>query len=104
MHVRNPIGMDAPHAAVPGFIAPGVVIVFLLGFFDKRANAAGAYTALLGSVAANVVLKFATPDIPFIIRIWIVFILALVAAVVISRVTGKPDEEQTVRLGDTNNG
>ena len=83
-----------------GFIAPGVVIVFLLGFFDRRANAAGAYTALLGSVGANVVLKFAAPDIPFIIRIWIVFVVALLAAMAISRMTGRPHEEQTVRLGD----
>ncbi|MBB3033841.1 sodium:solute symporter family transporter [Alteriqipengyuania lutimaris] len=83
-----------------GFIAPGIVIVFLLGFFDRRANAAGAYTALIGSVAANVVLKFAAPDIPFIIRIWIVFVVALVASMLISRLTGRPREEQTVRLGD----
>lgn len=83
-----------------GFIAPGIVIVFLLGFFDNRANAAGAYTALLGSVAANVMLKFAAPDIPFIIRIWIVFVVALIAAILISRLTGKPDEEQTVRVRD----
>ena len=47
-----------------GFIAPGVVIVFLLGFFDKKANSTGAFTALIGAFMLNVVLKFATPDIP----------------------------------------
>lgn len=83
-----------------GFIAPGVVVVFLLGFFDGRSNAAGAYTALIGSLAVNVVLKFAAPDVPFIIRIWIVFVIALVAAALVSRVTGRPEEERTVRMGD----
>ena len=83
-----------------GFIAPGVVIVFLLGFFDKRANEIGAFTALIGSVALNVLLKFVAPDIPFIIRIWIVFIVALIAAAIVSRITAGPREEQTVRLGD----
>ena len=83
-----------------GFIAPGVVIVFLLGFFDKRANTAGAYTALIGSVLANVALKFGAPDIPFIIRIWIVFLAALVAAIAVSRATAAPDEERVVRTGD----
>ena len=83
-----------------GFIAPGVVIVFLLGFFDKRANTAGAYTALIGSVLANIALKFGAPDVPFIIRIWIVFVAALVAAILVSRFTGAPDEERVVRTGD----
>jgi len=83
-----------------GFIAPGVVIVFVLGFFDKRANTAGAYTALLGSLALNVILKFGLPDVAFIIRIWIVFLVALVAAIVVSRMTAAPEDERTVKLGD----
>ena len=83
-----------------GFIAPGVVIVFILGFFDKRANKIGALTALLGSIVANIALKFGMPDVPFIIRIWGVFVVALIAAIVVSRLTAKPDEEQTVKLGD----
>ena len=37
---------------------------------------------------------------PFIIRIWGVFILSLVAAVIVSRMTQAPDEERTVKLGD----
>jgi SSS family solute:Na+ symporter len=83
-----------------GFIAPGIVVVFLLGFFDKKANAAGALTALLGSLAVNIILKFATPDIPFIIRIWGVFMLSLVVAMVVSRFTSPPEEERTVKLSD----
>ena len=83
-----------------GFIAPGVVIVFLLGFFDRKANTAGAYTALIGSVAANVLLKFGAPDIPFIIRIWGVFVVALIAAMVVSRMTGAPEEDRTVNAGE----
>ena len=83
-----------------GFIAPGIVVVFLLGFFDKKANAAGAFTALIGSLAVNVMLKFGLPDVPFIIRIWFVFLGALVAAAVVSRMTGAPEEERNVKLGD----
>ncbi len=83
-----------------GFIAPGVVVVFLLGFFDKRSNAVGAFTALLGSVALNFALKFGAPDLEFIIRIWIVFVVSLAAAAVVSRVTEAPDEERIVKLGD----
>ena len=83
-----------------GFIAPGVVVVFLLGFFDKRSNTAGAFTALIGSVVVNEALKLIAPDVPFIIRIWIVFVLSLVVAAIVSRITSPPDDEQTVKLGD----
>lgn len=83
-----------------GYIAPGIVIIFLLGFFDKRANAAGAYTALIGSVVLNIIVNLALPDLPFVVRIWIVFLVGLVAAAIVSRLTAEPSEEQTVKLGD----
>lgn len=83
-----------------GFIAPGIVVVFLLGFFDKKMNAAGAFTALIGSLAVNVALKFGMPDVPFIIRIWGVFMLSIVAAALVSRFTTAPKDDQTVKLGD----
>lgn len=36
-----------------GFIAPGVVAVFLLGFFDRKTNAVGAFTALIGAAIVS---------------------------------------------------
>ncbi|WP_379551456.1 sodium/sugar symporter [Qipengyuania sp. DGS5-3] len=83
-----------------GYIAPGVVIVFLLGFFDKRANTAGAYTALIGSVILNLVVNAVFPELPFVVRIWIVFLVVLVAAAIVSRLTSAPEEERSVNLGD----
>jgi len=83
-----------------GYIAPGIVVVFLLGFFDKRSNAAGAFTALLGSLALNFALSQLAGETPFVIRIWIVFLASVVAATVVSRLTAAPDEERTVKLSD----
>ncbi|MEL6369112.1 MAG: sodium/solute symporter [Pseudomonadota bacterium] len=83
-----------------GFIAPGVVAVFLLGFFSKRINTVGAFAALLGSIGFNIALKFGAPDVPFIIRIWFVFVGCIVAAFLISRVTPKPAADRPVDLGD----
>ncbi|WOE75525.1 sodium:solute symporter family transporter [Alterisphingorhabdus coralli] len=82
-----------------GFVAPGIVIVFLMGFFWKRMNAAGAFTALLASIALNLALKFGAPDIPFIIRVWIVFMGCLALAVVASLATAPPEDGQPVQLG-----
>ena len=77
-----------------GFVAPGVVVVFLAGFFWKRMNTAGAFTVLLGSVTFNVALKLAAPDIPFVIRIWIVTLTCAVfgaAASITMRPRTEPD-------------
>ncbi|MEO1474552.1 MAG: sodium transporter, partial [Pseudomonadota bacterium] len=83
-----------------GFIAPGVVAIFLLGFFFKRANQAGAFAVLIGSVAISLVMKFALPDMPFVLRIWIVFLAIVVLGVVVSLATQPPRDGQPVALGD----
>ena len=72
---------------IAAFAAMGIALVLARPFIG-------------GSLGVNVVLKFAAPDVPFIIRIWIVFVIALVAAALVSRVTGRPEEEQTVRMSD----
>ena len=83
-----------------GFIAPGVVAIFLLGFFFKPANAIGAFAVLIGSVVASFVMKLMLPDMPFVLRIWFVFLSIVVLGVVVSLMTGKPKPEQPVELGD----
>ena len=81
-----------------GFIAPGIVVVFLLGFFWEKTSATGAFGALLGSILFNVLLKFGMPDIPFIIRVWIVFMCCLAVAVVLSLVSRRTGGDQAVQL------
>lgn len=82
-----------------GFIAPGVVAVFLLGFFWTRTNTAGAYALLISSVVLSIAAKLAMPELPFVLRIWIVFLLCLVVGTVVSLLTPKPKPEQPVDLG-----
>jgi SSS family solute:Na+ symporter len=40
-----------------GYVSPGIFAVFLLGFFWKRANSAGALAATIGGVAMSLLLK-----------------------------------------------
>lgn len=82
-----------------GFVAPGIVAVFLLGFFWKRANAAGAFALLISSVALNLGAKVGLPEMPFVLRIWIVFLICMVIGVVVSLLTRKPHEDQPVDIG-----
>ncbi len=105
-----------------GFIAPGVVAVFLLGLFWKRVNTPGAFAMLLTSVGlsflfwllANPTLLFGvgsgllgligldSADLPFVIRIWIVFLTCLVIGFGVSLMTPKPAEERVVVLSQMN--
>ena len=83
-----------------GFIAPGIVAVFLLGMFFKSCNSAGAFTALIISVVVSLIFKFAFPDFPFVNRIWVVFLLCMFLALVVSNFTTKPSESQLLKTGD----
>ncbi|MGF1544101.1 MAG: sodium/solute symporter [Parvularculaceae bacterium] len=80
-----------------GFIAPGVVSIFLLGFFWPRTNAAGAFAILIGSVALNILLKFYAADVPFVLRIWIVFLACIAIGFVASLVAGRRDGESAIK-------
>jgi len=72
-----------------GFFTPGIVVIFVLGLFWKRANEAGALAAAIGSFVLSIVLKMAWPELPFIDRVGLVFLLALALAVGVSLATAR---------------
>jgi solute:Na+ symporter, SSS family len=67
-----------------GFFTPGICVIFFLGMFWKKASEAGALAAALGSFILSIALKFAVPDLPFMDRVGLVFLLALGLAVFVS--------------------
>ncbi len=83
-----------------GFFTPGIVVIFLLGLFWKRANEAGALAAAIGSFVLSVVLKLAWPELPFIDRVGLVFLLALALAVGVSLATPAASAKDVVRTDD----
>jgi len=85
-----------------GFIAPGVVAVFLLGMFFPKTNAVGAFTALIISVIISLIFKFAFPDFSFVNRIWVVFLLCMVTAMIASAASAAPARERLLPIGDVN--
>ena len=85
-----------------GFIAPGIVAVFLMGMFWKRTNAEGAFAMLAASVLLSLALKLGLSSMPFVIRIWIIFLGCLVVGAVVSAVTSQPKDGQSVALSDIN--
>lgn len=58
-----------------GFVSPGALAIFIAGFFYKKATANGALAAAVGTFIFSAAMKFITPDIPFMNRMGIVFLL-----------------------------
>ncbi len=67
-----------------GFFTPGIVVIFLLGLFWPKANEAGALAATVGSFVLSILFKVFWPGLPFLDRMGVVFLLALVLGIGVS--------------------
>jgi solute:Na+ symporter, SSS family len=67
-----------------GFFTPGICVIFFLGLFWKKASEAGALAAAMGSFVLSITLKLVWPDLPFMDRVGVVFLMALGLAVFVS--------------------
>ena len=74
-----------------GFISPGVLAIFLMGFFWKRTTSAAALTAASLTIPLSTLLKFLPswtngqfPDYPFLDRMSIVFVIIIALMIIIS--------------------
>ena len=56
---------------------------------------------LIVSILANIALKFITPDLAFVIRIWIVFMSCLVVGYVVSNLD-KGEDGRAIEMGGMN--
>ena len=83
-----------------GFFTPGIVVLFLLGMFWSKTTANAAIGAALGSAAFSFALKVAWPELPFMDRVGVVFMLCLLLAVLVSLIENKGRDENAVQLSD----
>lgn len=84
-----------------GFISPGVLAIFLMGFFWKRTTSPAALAAAVLTIPLSTLLKFlplwtngAFPDYPFLDRMTIVFVFLIVLMIIIS-LADKRSKQQT---------
>ena len=85
-----------------GFFTPGIVVIFLLGLFWKRATELGALSAAIGSFVLSIGLKTVAPSLPFMNRMGVVFILAIVLAVAVSLARPVAKAADTIVTRDIN--
>jgi SSS family solute:Na+ symporter len=85
-----------------GFFTPGIVVIFILGMFWKRATTAGALTAAIGSAVLSAVFWYlqehAIYTMPFMNRVGVVFLLSLAGAVLVSLVAPQKKVVSVVTL------
>jgi SSS family solute:Na+ symporter len=83
-----------------GFFTPGIVVLFLFGFFWKKANANSALAAAIGSVVFSALFYAFLPEFPFIDRVGVVFVLCCVVAAAITLLSGAKEQSNSIDLND----
>ncbi len=88
-----------------GFISPGVLAIFLLGFFWKKTTANAAMTGALITIPVSTLLKFlpkwtggAFPDYPFLDRMTITFFVVVTVMIIISILKPDGDKENVFEV------
>ena len=83
-----------------GFFTPGIVALFLLGMFWKRTTAHAALVAAIGSAVFSLLFIFLLPELPFIDRVGLVFMLCMVLPIITVFVEKAGEHENAVQLAD----
>ena len=75
-----------------GYISPGILSIFLLGFFWKKTTANSALVSAILSIALSTLIAFVWPDFPFLNRMGVVFWICSAVMVAISLVESRGKE------------
>ena len=81
-----------------GFFTPGIVVLFFLGMFWKKTTANGGLAAALGSAALSFAFKMFWPELPFMDRVGLVFVLCMIMAIVVSLLETRESHKNAVDL------
>ena len=88
-----------------GFISPGVLAVFVMGLFWRKATANAALVTAVLSIPLSALAKVLLPSIPFLNRMGYVFLVSVALIVIISLIEGKGAESpKAVHVGDVDRG
>ncbi|MEN8122966.1 MAG: sodium/solute symporter [Bacteroidota bacterium] len=77
-----------------GMISPGVTAIFVLGLFWKKTSSTAALWGTIISIPVSAVLKFVTPDMPFLDQMMVSFLIISVIIVIISLLGKKQIENK----------
>jgi solute:Na+ symporter, SSS family len=77
-----------------GLISPGVLAIFLMGFFWRGNTANAALAAAIATIPVGIALERIVPDMPFMNRMGWVFMVLIALQFIISMLDSKRNEQQ----------
>lgn len=80
-----------------GFVSPGALAIFIMGFFWKRAESRGALAAAAGTFVFSLIMMCFFPEISFIDRMGYVFLLC-VLLIVLFGLYSKPQPDKSIDI------
>lgn len=81
-----------------GLFSPGITVIFLMGMFWSRTTSSGALAAAIGSAVFSVLFANFWPELPFMDRIGLVFLICLALTYVVSLREKAPESDHSVHL------
>ena len=85
-----------------GYFSPGIVVIFLVALFWKKATSMSVLIAALISLIASILISINFPELPFIHRMTIVFVLSALGCIVTTHLQGYKDQAKAIDLSTVN--
>ena len=85
-----------------GYFSPGIVVIFLVALFWKKATSLSVLIAALISLFGSILISIQFPELPFIHRMSIVFGLSLIGCWLTSFLQGYKNQEKAINLNNIN--
>ena len=85
-----------------GYFSPGIVVIFLVALFWKKATSLSVLIAALISLFGSILISIQFPELPFIHRMTIVFALSAVGCWLTSFLQGYKNQEKAINLNNIN--
>ena len=83
-----------------GLFTPGILVIFLVALFWKKATALSVLTAAIASVVLSVAIKIGLPDLAYIHRMGIVFFMSGLSCYLTAMFQGMKVQEKAINLSD----
>ncbi len=81
-----------------GFVTPGIVVIFIMGLFWKRATANSALWVAVFTIPLSFGIKLIWPGLPFMNRMGVVFLILSAIGIAISLIESKTDDPKGIPL------
>lgn len=81
-----------------GYVSPGVFVIFVFGVFWRKTTSGAALTAAILTIPLSAALAFFFPELPFIDRMGVVFLILAALMIVISLAQSGKNQPNSIEL------